>query len=332
MGKGDAPAPPDYAEAARQGVYADLETYPLRYLTEAASKMGGKFTLDGKTYDFTGLGDADTSRVMSDQMARTLLDIQRNLGPKFVAQRLAELKLADPQGYAARKELFDRIMADTEAHPDRPLAEDLQSSIVGQLQNAGRLDRRMLDEVQQSVRGGQVGRGNFLGNAAVSQEAGAVAGASDALRDQQQQTALGFLGSGVTPEDVEYRRLQQNLANLGAFNAGTTPMAQFRSLSAAGNGAAPFIGGGPNTVTTNPNSGAQGVNNALQIYSGKVNWAQNQINPWVAGLSTGVSGFNTAISAGWKPWQGSGIPPGASQIPSSGGSYGQVYEPGEGPG
>lgn len=292
---------PDYEQAAREGVYADLETYPLRYLTEAAAKLGGRFTLDGKEYDFTGVGAADNARVMSDQMAQALLDLQRDLGPEFIRQRIAELQAADPEGYAARRQLFDRIVAGAEAHPDRPLADDLQGSIVAELQNAGRLDRRMLEQVQQQVRGGQVARGNFLGNAATSQEAGATVRAGETLRDAQQQQALGFLESGVTPEDVEYRRLQQAMANLGAFIAGETPAAQFGQLSAAGNAAVPFLGGGGNTVTTNPNAGAQGVQNALAIYSGNVNWQQQQVNPYLAGLNTGVNTLSTASNLGWNP-------------------------------
>ena len=303
MSQPDIPAAPDYAAAAADAVYADLETYPLKYLAEAASKMGGKITIAGKEYDFTGLGDADNARVMSDKMAAALLDIQRDLGPAFIAQRVEELKQADPQGYAARKQLFDRIIAQSEAAPDRPLAEDLQASIVQELQGAGRLDSRMLSQVQQAVRGGQARRGNVLGPAATSQEAAAVVQTGEALRDQQQQQALGFLGSGVTPEDVEYRRIEQSLANLGAFIGGTTPTAQFRQLSAAGNGAAPFIGGGNNTQTTNANAAAQGIQNALSIYTGQVNWSQSQVNPWMAGLSTGVSALNTGVNLGWKPFQ-----------------------------
>lgn len=300
---GSPPTAPNYDEAARQGVYADLETYPLRYLTDAASKTGGAVTIDGKTYDFTGLGDADNARVMSDKMAQTLLDIQKGLGPQFVQQRIEELKQADPQGYAARKDLFDRITADSQANPDRPMAEDLQSSITSTLQNAGKLDKKGLEEVQGQVRGGQIARGNYLGNAATSQEAGAVVGASNALRDQQQQTAEGFLGSGVTPEDVTYRRMQQSLSSLGAFESGQTPTANFASLSGAGNGAVPFYGGTGSGASLNPNAGSMGIQNALSMYSGNINWQQQQVNPYLAGFSTGVSGANTfnnaARSAGW---------------------------------
>lgn len=313
MAGGRVPKPPDYAEAAKQGVYADLETYPLRYLTEAASKMGGKVTIDGKEYDFTGLGNADNSKVMSDKMAQTLLDIQRNLGPEYVKQRIEELKQADPKGYAARQDLFNRIMRQAEQNPNRPLGDELQNSIVGQLQNAGRLDQNELNSVQQSVRGGQAGRGNYLGAAATAQEAGAVVNASDALRNQQQKQGLDFLNSGVTPEDVEYRRMQQNLANLANFTNGQTPTAQFGSLSSAGNGAAPFIGGGNNSQITNPNAGQQGVNNALNIYSGNVNWAANQVNPYVAGISAALNTAGAAYSLGWRPGAGGGVAPAGTQ-------------------
>lgn len=296
---GKQPKQPDYDEAARQGVYADLESYPLRYLTEAASRMGDKVTIDGKTYDFTGLGDTDSAAKMSDQMAQTMLDIQRSSGPAFIKQRIEELKASDPEGYAARKQLFDKIVTDSESNPDRPLAQDLQDSIMGQLQDAGRLNARETEQVQQGVRGGQVARGNFLGNAATAEETGAVVHASDALRDQQQQESLGFLNSGVTPEDVQYRRIQQSLGNLSNFYSGQSPTAQFRSLASAGNGAVPFTGGGPNSQVLDPGAGQRGVNNALGIYSGNVNWANSQVNPWLAGISTGVSAYGAARNLGY---------------------------------
>jgi hypothetical protein len=260
--------------------------------------MGGKVTIDGKTYDFTGLGDADNAAKMSDQMAGTLLDIQQNYGPQYVQQRLDELKLADPTGYADRQQLFDKILADSKAQPDRPMATDTQNAIMSELQNAGKLDPTMLHQVQEQVRGGQVGRGNYLGNAATSQEAGAAVKASDTLRDQQQQQAEGFLQSGVTPEDVQYRRIQQSLQNLASFQSGQTPTAAFKSLSAAGNTAAPFTTSGPVGVGTNPNAGTQGVQNALSIYGGNVNWANNQVNPYIAGLSSGVSSIGALNSLG----------------------------------
>lgn len=319
------PQPPDLAEAAKQGVYADLETYPLRYLTTAASQAGGNVTIDGQNYDFTGLGDADNAKVMSDKMAQTLLNIQQNQGPAYVKQQLADLQQSDPKGYAMRQTLFDQIMKQADSTPDQPMATDLQNSIVSELQNAGRLDSNELNQVQQSVRGGQVARGNYLGTAATAQEAGAAVDASDALKSSQQQQAEGFLGSGVTPDDVNYRRMQQSLSNLGNFVNGQSPEAEFAGVSAAGNGAAPFVTSGPNGQTINPNAAQQGVSNALQMYSGNVNWAGQQVNPYVAGLSMAGSGLSAAYNLGYRPFA-------PTTFPTTPGMYGVNYGVPESPG
>ena len=68
---------------------------------------------------------------------------------------MADMKAKDPQGYAARQDLFARITADAQSNPNRPLAEDLQNSINQTLQNAGHLDAKGLEEVQGGVRGNQ---------------------------------------------------------------------------------------------------------------------------------------------------------------------------------
>ncbi len=313
---GKTPQLPNYALAAQQGVQSSLDTYPLTYLTNAAAQMGNKVTIGGQTYDFTGLGTADDNAVMSDQMAKTLLAIQQNNGPAFIQQSLDDLKQSDPAGYADRQQLFDKILADSKANPDRPMASDLQDSINSQLQTAGKLDNKTLSDVQQQVRGGQAARGNTLGNAATSQEADAAVQASDTLKNQQQATAQGFLSSGVTPEDVQYRRIQQSLSNLGAFQSGQTPTAQFSTLSSAGNTAAPFNGGPGVNPLTNPNAAQNGLNYQNQLYSGQVNFAQSQVNPYIAGLSTGISGLNAYNSLGG--FQGA---PGAPSMAGQNGIY-----------
>lgn len=320
MSKPKAPKPVDYQDAARQGVYAGLETYPTQYLVDAAARTGDKVTIDGKTYDFTGLGDAATAGAVSDKMAQTLLDIQRSLGPRQIQERIDELKASDPEGYAARQQLFDRIMADANAQPDRPLAEDVQNQITSILNNAGKLDARGREQVSGQVRGGQIHNGIYLGNAATEQEAGAQVAAADNLRNQQQQEAMQFLQSGASPEDVAYRRLQQSIADLGNFTNGATPTAEFGSLSSAGNGAVPFIGGGPGPMPAN--LGNLGASFNQNLYSGQVNWAQNQVNPWIAGISTGVSGLNALAGAypagasGWSPWAATAT----ASMPTGGGA------------
>ena len=292
-------APPDPNQAAIAGAVADMENYPFEYQINSLAKMGGKATINGKLYDFTGLGDADTTAAMSDKMAQTLLDLQKQYGPDFIKQKLAELKAADPTGYAARQQLFDQIMADADASPDRPMNNRLQAMVQEELAKGGKLDARQTEQVQQGVRGKQLRQGIFLGNAATSEEAGAVVGAGEAERTKRQQQGIGILNSGVLPEDVQYRQIQQSLSNLGNFTNGASPTNQFQSLSSASNGAVPFQTGAANQASLNPNATSNGMNDALSLYSQQQNWANSQVNPWMAGISGGIAGYNLGKKAGW---------------------------------
>ena len=286
---------PDPNKAAIAGMQADLKNYPQNWLVNAAAQMGNKVTIGGKTYDFTGLGNAAQSLATSDKMAQTLIDIQKNYGADYVKQRIEELKLADPTGYAARQQLFDSIMADAESKsPNEQMSKDLQSQVQQMLTTSGELTPEQRQEVQQNVRGGQVARGITLGNAPVSEEASATVGAQDRLRQQQQDMGKTYLSSGITPEDIQYRKIQQSLSNLGAFRQGVTPTAQFSSLSSAGNGSAPFNAPNYQTpATLNPERAAQtGVNFANNVYES----SQNQANPWLSGLSLAASGMNAAAN------------------------------------
>ena len=295
------PKIPDPIQASIAGAKADVQNFPFKAQIDALSQMGGKATINGKEYDFTGLGNADVNGKISDQMAQAMLDIQKNYGPDYVKQRLADLQQSDPNGYAARKELFARILSDSESNPDRPMAQDLQNQVTSMLSKGSNLSAGPggeLEQVQQSVRGGQVARGNFLGNAATNQEASAVVNAGDQQQLQRQHQAQGFLNSGVSPEDVTYRRIQQNLSNLGSAVNGTTPQAQFSSLSGAQQGAAPFQPGNVQYPTLNPNAALQGQQNAADLYRSNVNWANTQANPWTTGLSTAANSFSALSSLG----------------------------------
>lgn len=321
MGCGGSPTLPDYAQQSRDAVIANLTTFPTTYQTNANAALG-----QGQ---FQGLGDATTAGIVSDKMAQAMLDIQRNTSPAFIRQRLAELQAADPQGYAARRQLFDQILQQADEQPNRPLASDLQNSITQMLNGSGKLDDRQTQEVQQQVRGGQVGHGNYLGNAATEQEAAGVVGAAGQARDQTQQQALQFLQSGVSPEDVGYRRLQQSLGNLSSFVQGQTPSAQFQSLSGAQQGISPFTTMSQNPAQVNMNAAANGAQNALNIYGGQINWAQSQVNPWIAGLSTSANTLGMFNNLGAFNPQYTSTPPAGTY--TSGGANGLSYAPGAAP-
>lgn len=297
--------PPDPAKGYAAGINADLNTLPMRRLIEAASLLGDRISVDmpgGRRgamteFDFTGLGEADFQRQYADQLTREMLQLQRDLGPQFVAQRLRELEASDPAGASIRRQLWDSISQSSETLTNRPGAEQLQALIMGELEKGGQLDPETEERIGQGVRGGQVARGNFLGNAAVAEEAGTIASASEAQKSQRQQQALAFLTGGMAPEDANYREQQQDLSNLGAFLSGETPTAQFGQLSGAQNGVVPWTSSGP-LQGVNANAGWQGVNNQAQLWGAQQQHQQNQVNPWIAGLSGAMQGGSAWASLG----------------------------------
>lgn len=289
--------PPDPAKGYIAGINTDLEGLPARRIIEALALLGDKGTVNipgrgDQEFDFTGLGEADYQRQYGDQLTQQLLQMQRELGPAYVEQRLAELEHSDPEGAAMRRQLWGSIKDSVDAGPTaRPGAEALQAQILADLERGGELDERTSGRITQGVLGGQVARGNWQGNAPATEEATALTQAGEAQNTQAQQQALAFLTGGLAPDDAAYREGQQNLANIGAFLSGETPTAQFGQLSGAQNQIVPFTSSGPG-VGVNPNAGWQGVNYANQVYGLNQQAAAGQVNPWVAGLNGAMQGVN----------------------------------------
>lgn len=300
---GSAPDYPDQTAAAIAGQRADLLTLETRRRIEAAAALGipVEYVLNGRrrSEDFTGLGDVEVNQQYAEQLLPQLLALQRELGPEFVKLRLDELQRSDPEGFQMRRDLWDRIRTGVEGArtADRPGAEALQASILDELERGGALPPSVAQRVSQDVLGQQVARGNWLGNAPAQQEAGAVADASENYRQMRQQQALQFLTSGVSPTDVAAREEQQGLNNLGSFLTGETPQAQFAQVSGAGTGAAPWDTGGVRLPGVDPNAAARGLSFASGLYTAQSNLANQQVNPWVAGLTGGVQGLNIWAAA-----------------------------------
>lgn len=303
MGLCSTPQPQDPSTAAIGGLNASNQLQPFNYLVNAAATLGNNITLPGpngtnQTYDFSGLGQAQTAGVISDQMAQTLLDLQKENSPTIIAQRIAELKAADPQGYAARQQLFDAIQQQANNAPGRPISQDLQNQIQGELsQGANFADPKMAEQVREQVRGGQSHNGIFLGNAPTSQEAQSMVNAGEQLQSQRQQNAVQLLQSGVSPQDIAYHQYQQNLANYANFTSGQTPTAQFQQVANAGQGPVNLVGGAPSTAF-NPNAAGIGLNAASGIYSGQLSSALGQANPWLAGASSAFGTVGTLNNMG----------------------------------
>lgn len=292
------PSIPDPNAAAVAGALANAGTFPFQQYIDYLAQTGGSANIGGTNYNFTGLGNAQQNAALSQVMLPAELQIQQQYGPQYTALASQNLQQANPQAVAARRQEGQQIISNAQQTTLPSLTNPLQNQILaltGMGSNLTTGPNSETQAVQQQVRGNQVANGIFLGNAPASQEASAVVNAGDQQQQQRQQQALDFLQSGVSPEDVTYRRVQQSLSNLGNFINGQTPEAQFQSLSGAGQGAAPFNPGNIQSPSINTNSSLNGLQNAAEIYSGNVNWAENQANPWTVGLS-GLAGSASILN------------------------------------
>lgn len=248
---------------------------------------------------FAGFGEADVQGRLARQMAGLELELSKKYGTQFVEEARKQLELSDPEGTAARKLLHELLQQQAGDEPDRPVAGLLDAQVGEQLAAGRGLDARSQTLLDEAVRAAQASRGET--GAAGDFAAPLTTGFEGQQRlDAAQQKALGWLASGATPEDVEYRREQQNLSNLGAFIGGRTPQSQFGALSGAQRGAAPLYAGQP-LPGANPNAAATGRQAALQTWNIKNNAQAGETSPWIAGLSALLSAGSAAGNAGWQP-------------------------------
>lgn len=253
--------------------------------------------------DFKGYGEADVQGKVAQQNAASQLALRQKYDSQFIDEALKQQAEADPLGTAARQKEYDLIQAEQNRTPDRPVAELLDKQVTDQLAAGRNLDgvsQEMLDAAvtqAQAARGDQ-GRADFA-DPLTSGFAG------DARAQAAQAKAQSWLAGGATPEDVQYRREQQRMANLGAFTAGQTPQSQFQTMSGAQTGATPLTQGQP-LARQNPNAGAVGNNAALSAWNTQMGYDLNQANSWTAGLSMILNGMGAMGQAGWKPFSTGG--------------------------
>lgn len=317
----DTPEAPNYAAANKAAIDADISTLALRRAIEASAKLGKPITYTdpqtGKTetFDFTGYGDAETSAANADKMAAAALELQKKYGPEFIKQAREQLRQSDPEGFGAREALYQEIMDRLGVDVQSPVADSLEAQIMAELQQGGATDDATNREIDQYLIGQQLDRGGSYGKADEFQRAMGVGQAAEARRTARQQKAAAFLSGGFAKADRDYKKDQQDLANLGAFLSGQTPTAQFQQLSGAQNGAAPFVGTTPGPGL-NPNAGAQGAQFAQQNYQTQI--ANPQNNPWMQGLGMGLQTIGSVAAIGGQQgfgwWGGKRSPVNPGQV------------------
>lgn len=251
------------------------------------------------TVNFKGYGQAQTQSTIANQEAAGQLALAQKYDPAFINASLQQEKEADPQGYAARQAenaLIQKQISDT---PDQPVADMLQSQVESRV-NAGKgLDDFDTSTLNNAVAQALQSRGGGATGADYSEPL--TTGAQGVQRQLAgEQEGIGELSSGTTPEDVDYRREQQNLANLSAQVNGQTPESEFHSLSGAQSGPTPMVGG-PSLPQTPGDTTGQAASATLGSYGTQLQNLGRQANPWLSGVTTLLNGAGAAGQAGFKP-------------------------------
>jgi hypothetical protein len=239
-----------------------------------------------KTVDFTGLGEADVQGKIATGMADVYAELSRKYGVAFAEEARRQLEQSDPEGTAARKNMLDLIQKQIQDKPERPVAELLDQQVASQLSAGSGMDemsRSLLDDAVNRALSDRSQRAGMDFSEPMT------TGFEGMARQQAAaQKGMGWLAGGSTPEDVEYRRTQQNLSNLGAFINQQSPVTQFHNLSGAQQGATPFK---PGTAMPNVTGGDQGsAQFAQNVWGTQLNNSLQSVSPWITGLSALASG------------------------------------------
>ncbi len=253
------------------------------------------------TIDFNGFGAAQAAAVNAQQSAASQLALGQQYDPQFIAQALQQEQQADPESFAARNEMNTLTQATAPlanpANLNEPVSTMLNSQIQDTLNAAqnntltatdtARLNAAVQDALGSRGGGSATGIGVGAPTPYQSWAQPLTTGfAGEQRQAQGAQSAMGFLASGSDPEDIEYRRVQQNLANLAAEANGQTPSSQFASLSGAASGPASMTPGGAATLPIMSDNGAAAQQIGLQNWQTQMQNANNQMNPWLAGTSS----------------------------------------------
>ena len=231
-GEPEAPAPPDYAAANREGIYADIETLPIRRLLDYASRAG-------ESVKYVKPGAEQRKIEVEKQQAEWDDRFQKSTTPSAISQFASALGVKTP----TQAELLANHVA---AYGARPvLGED--DYITADFTGKGDID---LSRLQTKLRGetADLEAANQLG---IAQKYGAdfQQVALDALKRQdpagyagRQELAAGLRSDYATPTNVSESERSQLLrdAAIGqslerrSGQGGPTVLSQLANLTALG--------------------------------------------------------------------------------------------------
>lgn len=260
-------------------------------LQEKLQKSGASGGSD--TINFAGQGTADVQGQIEQQLAAGQLAEGQKYDPQFIAQALAEEQQANPQGVAARTAEYNDIQNSiNNPQPVSPVSTTMNNQVQEQVAAGSNLTPEEQQMLQSAVSASGGGNGTNFGTDLTT----GFAGEQRALENAG--SGATWLSSGETPQDIQEREMQQNIANLGSFVGGQTPENQFSELSGAGSSPTPNFQSGY-LPSYSGNAAAQlGASAGASQYSNEADLALNSASPWTAGLSAVLGGTKALAGAG----------------------------------
>ena len=242
---------------------------------------------------FAGYSTADIQRKLLGEQAAGQLANAQKYDAGFIDSAAKQEAQANPQGVAARGQLYKDIQSQIANPPQSPVAETMNKQVGERVAAGSGLTPEEQAVLDASVNNTVTGTSGNTPNFGAALTTGFEGQARQAGNDQ---AGAAWLASGNTPGDIQYRSEQQDLSNLSKYVNGQTPEAQFGQLSGAASGPTPTTPNVPQPGV-NFNAGTQGANAALNAYDQQT----QQASPWMAGLSGVLGAANVASSLGFKP-------------------------------
>jgi len=231
---------------------------------------------------------------LGEQGTRRMTDLQNELLPQVNAAGL------DAQSEANRRSLESFRTND----PTRAaLMDKLVSEAQSDLDAGSSLTPEQMRNMQQALRGAQASRGNIYGAGAAFDEGRMASEMGQNLQQQRRSNALAILqGSDVAPRmnaAGAVNPLMPNYQSAGAVQPNTP---NFSATTTGGPNLNPVnVQGGNAMKYVNPGAGQDAANYTSNIWSTQAQIKSQQTNPWMAGLSLGLSGLGAAGALGWAP-------------------------------
>jgi hypothetical protein len=289
---------------------AQLNAIPATGNTVYLDSKGNVVPASQAVANFAGYGSADVQGAIASQNAVNQLALAQKFDPQYIAQALSQEAQADPQSVAARAEESNLIQQQINRPLNEPVSDMLNSQLQEQVNAANNNSLTPMDQARLNA-----AVSSALGDRGPLQAATMPAGtnafaqplttgfAGEQRQTSAAQAATGLLASGSSPEDIQYRREQQNLANLSAEVNGKTPESEFSSLSGAQSGPTPNRTAAT-PLPTMPDNGMQAQGPAMQNWNTQSGYLASQANPWMTGLSSLINVGGAAANLGWKPLAG----------------------------